>query len=272
MTPFAQKVLNQTLALPVLPPPNTIGWALMQPEMRCFEVSAVLDAATNLFKDGDEAYKEAEKGGRTFNYSAKAEAKIRSTAGEMLFLPSNLTWIEWKRSANDLRRVALCLMEQSGYIAVIILNSHREQPIATFCFRPRDQALHIENLEGEIDIDWASAYTTRLIALLAFINSPKIIGRREHPPHIGLQRKVARAQGKSGKAALRPWTEIKLSVTPPIRDTGNEDSEPTLTGAKALHFCRAHLRIRLGKLEMVRGHWRGDPALGIVQSRYKVVA
>jgi hypothetical protein len=48
--------------------------------------------------------------------------------------------------------------------------------------------------------------------------------------------------------------------------------EAHYTGEKCLHFCRSHLRVRNGRLEQVKAHWRGNPSLGIKQTRYKLVA
>jgi hypothetical protein len=39
---------------------------------------------------------------------------------------------------------------------------------------------------------------------------------------------------------------------------------------RALHFVRAHLRLRLGRVELVRPHWRGDAQLGIKRPAYLV--
>lgn len=105
---------------------------------------------------------------------------------------------------------------------------------------------------------------------LALINTPRTIGRRQHMPHAGLQRKLAAAHGMPGKFPLRAWTEIILEVRPPTIE-GERVHEARLTGGKCLHFCRAHLRIRNGTLEYVSPHWRGNDALGVRQSRYAVV-
>lgn len=119
---------------------------------------------------------------------------------------------------------------------------------------------------------WKTTWDCFLIyAFLAMINTPRVVGRRQHMPHAGLQRKLAKSFGMVGKFPLRAWTEILLDVRPPQID-GGADHEARLSGRKALHFCRSHLRIKMGRLELVRAHWRGDPALGIKRSRYKVVA
>lgn len=116
------------------------------------------------------------------------------------------------------------------------------------------------------------AYASRkadIYAELALINTPRIIGRRQHMPHSGLQRRLAAALKMPGKYPLRAWSEIVLEVHAP--EVARGEFEARLTGGKALHFCRAHLRVRNGKVEFVSAHWRGDPALGMKQTRYRVV-
>ena len=120
-------------------------------------------------------------------------------------------------------------------------------------------------------LDEGRQHTLAMIAvILSLINTPKTIGRRQHMPHRGLQKNLLRSRSPIGKFPLHAWTEILLHVTAP-KDLSDEGSvEAHLTGAKALHFCRAHLRVRFGRVEVVKGHWRGDASLGIKRSRYKV--
>jgi hypothetical protein len=66
------------------------------------------------------------------------------------------------------------------------------------------------------------------------------------------------------------WYEIKLQVTKPRYVDDGAPHADQITGQRALHFVRKFIRIRLGKLEYVREHWRGDPALGVRQSDYRV--
>ena len=40
----------------------------------------------------------------------------------------------------------------------------------------------------------------------------------------------------------------------------------------ALHTVRAFWRFRLGKLEFVRPHWRGDPAYGVSRRVYRLLS
>lgn len=110
-----------------------------------------------------------------------------------------------------------------------------------------------------------------LYAALAIINTPRLIGRQTHQPHRGLEKALLAQRKVIGSFPLHAWTEIKLEINAPKDATGDPAMEGHLTGEKCLHFCRAHLRIRIGQLEIVRAHWRGDAALGIKQSRYGVV-
>jgi len=106
---------------------------------------------------------------------------------------------------------------------------------------------------------------------LAIINTPKIVGRETRHPHKGLARKLCRLDDEDGrKFSVREWTEIKLDIFPD--SDGQTSGASRLSGQKALHFCRSHIRVRLGKLEIVRAHWRGDAALGIVRSRYRAIS
>jgi hypothetical protein len=110
----------------------------------------------------------------------------------------------------------------------------------------------------------------KIYAALALINSPRIIGRRQHMPHERVEREKLKALGLIGKFPLHAWTEIILKVAPPDERTGEPASEAHLVGEKCLHFVRTFLRVRMGQLEYVESHWRGNPALGMKRSRYRL--
>jgi hypothetical protein len=107
-------------------------------------------------------------------------------------------------------------------------------------------------------------------ALLALINTPRIIGQRVHFPHQRIEREKLAKLKLTGKFPLRAWTEIVLKVGLPDDRSGDSSRETHLTGERCLHFCRTYLRIRYGAVEYVEGHWRGDPALGMKRSRYRL--
>lgn len=107
-------------------------------------------------------------------------------------------------------------------------------------------------------------------AMLALINSPRVIGQRGHFPHGRAEREALKKAKMVGKFPLRAWTEIVLEVMRHPEDRSDTDAELHLTGERCLHYCRTYLRVRHGMLEYVEGHWRGNPALGIKRSRYRL--
>lgn len=197
-------------------------------------------------------------------------------ASRLAFLPDQLTWLEW--------RVSPSLM----FGALLSSVSEKEASLSCFvCEATENVILHPQKLPldghnefGKIfvgkevieegDPEWIHLCLTlglTVYSLLSIINSPKTFGRKQHQPHAGLQKAIAKSRGMVGKFPLKAWTEIKLDVAPP-KYAGDKVNTSHLSGGKAFHFCRKHLRFKGGQWEHVREHWRGDPSLGIKQQRY----
>jgi hypothetical protein len=218
----------------------------------------------------------------------------------LAFLPAPKTWIEWRFT--NCQRLALLLEENEDHtaaratlfselnaednadvgaseIGMLSLTSseffrfglHADNSPRYVFFPPAMRAAiddHGHSLTVEKAIEWLLAHAHYC---LVCINSPRIMGRKQHIPHAGLERSLRQTFG-AGKFPLQGWTEILLKVSKPVEIDDGEPHEAHLTGRRALHFCRKHIRIRNGQLEHVSAHWRGDPALGIKQSRYTVAA
>lgn len=199
--------------------------------------------------------------------------------GRLAFLPAKNTWIEYKfQDEHGSGRGAILLLASDGgdwatEISVLGMTSTLSGML------PLKKGATLGSYEGMESVDSAHRHggivayqekQAKIYAYLSLINTPRVVGRRQHQPHAGLQRDIARSKGMVGKFPLRAWTEIKLEVAAP-KWASEKDHETHLTGEKALHFCRSHLRVRLGRVEFVTSHWRGNPAMGIKQSRYAVV-
>jgi hypothetical protein len=218
-------------------------------DIHCFDVSDVREAACDL----------------------AIEMHRKVIPERIAFLPAPRTWIEWRE---DEARIGALIEIAKNDESVAFVRFALAQPgkfgsvdggLLHLFSSPRKfgATSHPAGAEDR-------AITLRLYGYLALINTPRFVGRVTHIPHAGLQKRIAAARGMTGKFPLKAWTEIKLSITPPEYSGGHSDGR--LTGERALHFCRAHLRIRLGQLEMVKAHWRGDASMGIKQSRYKLSA
>lgn len=199
---------------------------------------------------------------------------------DLSFLPAPRTWIEWLDTNNrtgERSRLGYFLEERKdGAFVCMATASPIFAAYPCMILALRDQITPTGQLAKMMppftNDDLGCTAAALLHMLLAFINTPRVIGRRQHMPHRGLERELLKSQSLVGKFPLHAWTEIKLEITPPRDVSGEEPIETHLNGQKALHFCRAHLRVKRGKLEVVRAHWRGDPAIGIKRSRYRLAA
>lgn len=112
-----------------------------------------------------------------------------------------------------------------------------------------------------------------LVLMLKCVNTPRVIGRRVHQPHAGLAKRLLRSKQIVGTYPLNAWSEITIKAFDPKIESELEPQIRNITGRKCQHFVVAHLRKdRDGNRTIkVKEHRRGDPALGMKQTRYKVV-
>lgn len=295
MTPLAKALAQQAAS-------NPKWWResgsekLLAPfprEVKCFEVSAVVDLASDL---AQQAY---ERG---------------NLVEALAFLPAPVTWLEQRYTRHDGTPAlqAYLLVDQGDNTATVastigceingrtvfipiplgslrLLNEADPDGWAidsTILSQGVDVRSHATNLvrhlhltrsgvqaplrETDVDaaLDDAQARSWQLYATLSLINSPKIVGRSEHKASSGLNKFLARKSGTPFQ--LLPWHEIFLDITPPPE--AEMESGTRLSGPRALHFCRQHIRIKRGRLEMVRAHYRGSAEVGIGRANYTVGA
>lgn len=237
MTPLAHAIAKQIVTpkkrrKPIYLP-DVKSYALpsdLMADIHCFECSEVVELAYELADSG----------------------KVPEVMEDGAFLPAPRTWIEHKEP--DGKKVGWLLTEDPLEFKVVMELDH------VFC---------VHNVDLTCENEESHAMTGLLLAMLALINTPRIIGRQSFMPHRGLERDLTR-HFAVGRFPLHAWTELRLNVAKPIEIDDGEPHEAHLTGRRALHFCRAHLRVRLGQIEFVTSHWRGDAAIGIKQTKYKV--
>jgi len=244
MTPLAQKLVRQFIGEGTshhLLGVDDIGEHLL--EAHCFDISEIREMVNALVMDD----------------------KFISPDLSSIFLPAPKTWIEYR------------IQECKFRCGVLLIETHAGIDVYPCfdCDDPNEFEQRIVGFHGRsgslntTDVKPKTAEALACVAL-AMINTPKIVGRRQHMPHRGLEKRLLRKRPNIGKFPLHAWTEIQLKIGDPRDASGDGSVEAHYTGQKALHFCRAHLRIKMGRLELVKSHWRGDPSLGIKRSRYKV--
>lgn len=229
--------------------------------MHCFEATDVFEMAHDLAK--------------------QMQNKERIPDDVLAFLPADKTWIEW-RTRNGHRLGVLLVLHESGDFADAfpVVEGKKLTPDEGKVFSSEGSPLMLNpvglrqafpGFEGFLgSLDHSFTWMGIIYGLLALINTPRVVGRKQHMPHLGLQRDLLRHQKAIGSFPLHAWTELTLDCRPPEDLSDAEGYDAHLTGRKCLHFCRAHLRLRNGRVEFVSAHWRGDGSLGIKQTRYRL--
>lgn len=256
MTPLARRITSElTLLLKRRTFDDRAGLLRRMGGVHCFEISEIEQLSADL-------------GAQYPEYGVQ---------DELIFLPFPKTWIEMKTSYGRLGYLVedlkgKWLVTQAYESKINGKWGSREYFFDNEQHRFVDgqgpRAVIINDLLKQISRERHSSEWFR--AVFAIINTPRIIGRRQHMPHRGFERNMVRAMKLVGKFPLHAWTEIRLDVAVPKDMSRDRSVEAHYTGMVAYHWCRAHLRIRLGKLELVKAHERGNPALGFRQSRYRM--
>ncbi len=219
----------------------------MLPDIQCFDVTAILPMVISI-------HEACEKHGSTV-------LSERSS-----FQPAPLTWMEWKNS--DGHRLGVLLVADGAHPRI----RHTRYPVI----------LEFDNFNGALTFDpnvygWAGQPQwppLREACILEVINTPHLQFRTTHMSHKGLMRQLAAHRRLGTHFPLRAWTEIRLPCRldyeePP--EPGGASREVRVTNRRPWHFVRAFLRVRCGKLELVKAHWRGNPEYGVKRSRYRCV-
>lgn len=277
MTPLAQRLTRSLIGASGEPPFANSGLISREEILECllkaalFEMSEVSAAIPHL-------------GVSILGTERNAEGQLifnGEVSSRYAFLPAPITWVELVHEPDIPSiaiRVGYLLQEVGDGLIVGCLFIAKERgawwgKIAEFVVPHRDGNKAGQARVSPPLVDWLPEHLSNNLqldvhAILAIINSPKIVRRETRRPHAGLAREIRKAHGQ---VHLLPWHEIKLQVTPPdLNEDEIMSGQFRFSKGRALHFCRAHLRMWNGRLILVSAHWRGDPALGISRGRYRV--
>lgn len=218
------------------------------------------------------------------------------TSNGCILLPSDRTWIEMVDAEGGQLGILIDMVDQErgGGVFVRPLSKDRAVfPLMTpFTVMRRKAGLSLEcwpagprtaevcrrlpagfeqvaeRFGAFMDPDSAPAQLERLgrcaVAALSLINTPRV--SEAVPQDLS---KLNRARLKRGRPELLTYSTVvirpglALTRPPAVAGTGQ---------GRALHKVRAHFRLRLGKVEIVRSHWRGDESNGVRIHDYRVEA
>lgn len=229
---------------------------------------------------------------------AAEERTGMEAARASLTLPFPLAWLEWPGGAPGLPEARWGLLLQAdpgedvrGGGTVFLLgvplgwtlrpNFFGGLFVAEFRLEIADRTrplLELQSvgpdLEG-VSLDVA-AFARYLQVILTFLSQPRMAEiRASEPGGGGAADRVRAARGLS--PLLGPPRTINLVMEAPEGSSGSEAAagggQSGVRGSgMALHTVRAFWRFKLGKLEFVRPHWRGDPAYGVSRRVYHLLS
>lgn len=252
MTPHAQRFFKD-LTLPKRDRKNIDHAGLFgrMEGLHCFDVSALEGAVSEFMKQADLA------------------TCVTDMAFGM-FLPSPRTWLEYFIDGN---RTAIVVEAMGDRYGLSLVTCRKIKSIFFGYLNPvtseMELSLNPDQLMGLNDTDdqlWQqfNYLIIRAVSFLDLINAPGTVTMDHHDPHAGF----ARALKKSGiEYPLKAWSEVRISHD----SDAVSDGFVGPTSRRCLHFVRAHQRhLQSGDLTLVSHHWRGDPALGIKRTKYRV--
>lgn len=190
-----------------------------------------------------------------------------------VFAPAPRTWIEFEAedagADGKVRSAVLIEGTMPVMTGLLILEFSTGVIVVADRFEIKT-ALHGGDSEitfSHLDHETAGPMGIRIELALLLINMPvglKISVEAAHKANARAMQNItgSRPPVTYSTVALDPWAVA-------------ERAEPGVpTGRRrAFHFCRSHLRQRRsGSVEVVRAHWRGDQALGRVETRYEIAA
>lgn len=197
---------------------------------------------------------------------ATASPEAIEHSRDYLCLPDSVCWIEWRME--DLRFAFFFVGVGDG---VQLAAGHlwyqdaaRGLSIENVMFDPAGDGPLLQvsptNPLGAAQVALIERLGPWLGAALVVLNTPRLCRSREID-----HKKLNAKRARSGKPPLLSYTEVHLNI--------DRMAEPGVPGGDggagvALHRVRTFLRIKRGKGEIVRPHWRGHPRYGVKLHRY----
>lgn len=248
MTPLAQRYFGQLLLRKADRPEDPYALLRHHEDLHCFDISAIAEPIWESLK-------------------GRSVAETICALPGPFFLPAPATWLECRWGGE--RSAVLIEDCEEGWV-VSYYHGVGGMPVAIL--RPPEQAdqqwdIRISQTPlWEADTVKKMTMCANAIFAIDVINTPSLIRLVAHDPHRGFERRFKQVPGSY---PLHGWHEVTINP-----DAVREVTGPTgLCGRKCLHFVRKHRRRLPGGNEtLVAAHWRGDPSVGMMRTRYTVAA
>lgn len=210
---------------------------------------------------------------------ARSQRSVNA-ALDHIFLPAETCWIEWRGAgagyANGTRHGLLLIGHGEGkaklsvgrglYVVDPGTGVPAHLPVVfdlhDFIMKP---AVVVPGFEIEAEhIAQTRSAGRFLVCVLALINTPRVSRLIPHP----IDKKLNLARVKRGKIPLLSWSDV--TIRPDVGWVPQAVHEEGATGEKRRHHVRTFMRLKMGKVEIVKPHWRGNRDKGYVLHRHVV--
>lgn len=172
--------------------------------------------------------------------------------------PGDLAWMEWPLHDGSGMVGALFLPNGQGKVLMECGPSHdrRLQVFSFYDYEGKFMANTSGGAKPKGSVELLEQEMAVLGVTLHLMANPLILQRVPETP----TRQQLRAAQRSGRD-LPAITDVIVHITQRERD----EAAAAGTGpGKRLHHVEPFFRVKRGKVERVRGHWRGRPELGVV--------
>lgn len=214
---------------------------------------------------------------------------------DYIFTPATVTWIEWAGNTigSDRSNRHAVMLDGSGFtetkneffigagIYVADEDSSRsrhEMAIFKYDFPGGGTIFQQIGKDGDLDSITRAIGSTEenplykrvrverlgrfIAAALALINTPRVTAVVEHDNSV-----LNNARLKKGRPPVVAYSDV--TIKPDAGWVGKSEMRRA-TGEKARHHVRTFMRLKRGKVELVKAHWRGNADRGYVLHRHVV--
>jgi len=245
MTPLAQQYFKQLL-LPAHERPDD---PMLMPldDLHCFEVSSLWKPVCDTID----------------NHTI--QQTIMALPGPHI-LPSPTTWLEFDPYGDGQRHAWLVVELDESWYLFGVTGSLKSWPVVRAIPPIIDghQWQFMTQDNPKLSTMMTFSMFAEALFMIEILVTPSLVVKVPHDPHAGFARNF---RNMPGGYPLHAWHEVLIN---PDAVKEVSDAQGRISGKKCLHFVHGHRRtLGDGRTVAVKAHWRGDPQIGLMRTKYR---
>lgn len=175
--------------------------------------------------------------------------------------PLENTWMEFSHVHRGIMIRYGLLLQPSGVGVLVFTADDRTWKVVavTHDLEVQEVTMILDREDSDVrsHLGW---FLDRMLIVLHMIQQPRIL---DCTPVVHDER-LQKSRAKSRKLPLFEYRNVTVHVTRRERQAQAAAEEHERRTGRRLHHVRAFYRVKMGKIERVCAHWRGDAGLGVV--------